>query len=600
MRLLNTRTLELHSFFENIPPYAILSHCWEEDEVVFSDLADLDAAKNKLGFAKIEKACAQAVKDEFKYCWIDTCCIDKSSSAELSEAINSMFSWYKDSGKCYAYLADVAGPFDFAKSKWFTRAWTLQELLAPSHIQTDDRTGMEFFSREWKRLGSKGGLSSKISDITGIPKEYLERRGLEKASISMRMSWAAHRQATRAEDVAYSLLGIFDVNMPLLYGEGKSKAFRRLQEEIMKISEDETLFAWEGMEFGTVTSAAEVLASDPKDFSEARNLVPFTSDDSVIPYSLTHRGLRIWLHLYALSEPQVAGLNSRQWIRPLRSPVMIWSSQDLVWAALRCHLAHDYHHYVMIPLRHLAADIYLRDTSTNVALVPFSTPLASSDGLKEVFIRNSRIPSITESIQRRFAFFIRSIPEGIKVAGVLPKQFWDDRGNILQGHKDSSGRISWRASLRMTITRYKMSHNFVGYFFVSLGCNQETINDEPSPWCFLDDTIYEYERNDCNLDRFHETRFSRSDQREVIVDARTGFGYWLKFRLKVQITSSRIFGQQMFVVDVDHENLSWSKPDKSLGVPPETTMHEKILGLFIENKQSVDSTHHEQGEIAHR
>jgi hypothetical protein len=145
-----------------------------------------------------------------------------------------------------------------------------------------------------------------------------------------------------------------------------------------------------------------------------------------------------------------------------------------------------------------------------------------------------------------------------------------------------------------------MSHNFVGYFFVSLGCNQETINDEPSPWCFLDDTIYEYERNDCNLDRFHETRFSRSDQREVIVDARTGFGYWLKFRLKVQITSSRIFGQQMFVVDVDHENLSWSKPDKSLGVPPETTMHEKILGLFIENKQSVDSTHHEQGEIANR
>ncbi|EAT84174.2 hypothetical protein SNOG_07898 [Parastagonospora nodorum SN15] len=223
MRLLHTRTLELKSFFENIPPYAILSHCWEEEEVVFSDLADLDAAKKKLGFPKIEKTCAQAVKDGFEWCWVDTCCIDKSSSAELSEAINSMFSWYRESAKCYAYLADVGGPSEFANSKWFTRAWTLQELLAPSHIQTDDQTGMEFFSRDWKRLGSKGGLGSRISEITGVPREYLERLSLDRASISMRMSWAADRQATRAEDVAYSLLGIFDVNMPLLYGEDDYK-----------------------------------------------------------------------------------------------------------------------------------------------------------------------------------------------------------------------------------------------------------------------------------------------------------------------------------------------------------------------------------------
>jgi hypothetical protein len=95
-----------------------------------------------------------------------------------------------------------------------------------SHIQTDASTGMEFFSRDWKCLGSKGGLGTTISKVTGIPKEYLEGVDLAKASISMRMSWAANRQATRAEDVAYSLLGIFDVNMPLLYGEGKNKASR--------------------------------------------------------------------------------------------------------------------------------------------------------------------------------------------------------------------------------------------------------------------------------------------------------------------------------------------------------------------------------------
>ncbi|KAF2023870.1 HET-domain-containing protein, partial [Setomelanomma holmii] len=232
MRLLNVGTFTLKSFFEDVPAYAILSHCWDEEEVVFSDLTDLDAARAKKGYDKIEKTCAQAAKDGFEYCWIDTCCIDKSSSAELSEAINSMFAWYRNSGKCYAYLADVQTPEDFANSKWFTRAWTLQELLAPSHIETEtlrngtrsgSNTGMEFFSQDWTRLGSKGGLSVTLSKITSVPKEYLERVSPENASISMRMSWAADRHATRAEDVAYSLLGIFDVNMPLLYGEGKVK-----------------------------------------------------------------------------------------------------------------------------------------------------------------------------------------------------------------------------------------------------------------------------------------------------------------------------------------------------------------------------------------
>lgn len=132
MRLLNVHTLKLESFFNNLPPYAILSHCWEEEEVIFCDLADSEAAKTKQGIDKINKTCEQSAKDGLDYCWIDTCCIDKSSSAELSEAINSMFAWYKNSNKCYAYLSDVEGPHDFHRSKWFTRAWTLQELLAPS------------------------------------------------------------------------------------------------------------------------------------------------------------------------------------------------------------------------------------------------------------------------------------------------------------------------------------------------------------------------------------------------------------------------------------------------------------------------------------
>jgi hypothetical protein len=246
MRLLNARTLQLESFFADIPSYAILSHVWEDDEVLLSDLANIPAAKLRKGFKKIEKTCEQALNDNCDYCWIDTCCIDKTSSAELSEAINSMFEWYKQSHICYAYLADVVTVEQFEKSRWFKRAWTLQELLAPSRNKLYGRSlvtpGLVFFANDWTSLGDKSALGTTIARITGVAREYLEGEDLGMASISMRMSWAAGRQATRAEDIAYSLLGIFDVNMPLLYGEGKMKAFRRLQEEIMKTTEDGTYF----------------------------------------------------------------------------------------------------------------------------------------------------------------------------------------------------------------------------------------------------------------------------------------------------------------------------------------------------------------------
>ncbi|KAF3007419.1 hypothetical protein E8E13_002943 [Curvularia kusanoi] len=321
MRLLHARTLELTNFVGKRPPYAILSHCWDAEEVLFSDLSNMAEARKKRGFDKVEKACEQAVGDDFEYIWIDSCCIDKSSSAELSEAINSMFAWYREAHICYAYLADVEGPESFKQSRWFTRAWTLQELLAPSDFQSSGKAGMRFYTNKWKSLGSKTRLSHLIADASGIGKEYLEGKSLNNASISMRMSWAAEREATRAEDIAYSLLGLFDVNMPLLYGEGKLKAFRRLQEEIMKISEDQTLFAWEGdagSEMGS--SSAGVLASDPKDFTEAEYLVPFDeADDPIDPYSMTHRGLRICLKILRPNEwPNELADLMRSKIRPFR------------------------------------------------------------------------------------------------------------------------------------------------------------------------------------------------------------------------------------------------------------------------------------------
>lgn len=212
-----------------------------DEEVLLEDLQDISQAKTKPGFAKIQFCCDQALRDKIKFAWIDTCCIDKTSSTELSEAINSMYRWYQNAKRCYAYLRDVSKPeggrVEIRRSKWFRRAWTLQELLAPRTVK--------FYSDDWTFLGSRTSLRTDITGATGIDEEYLTHEQLHMtASIARRMSWAATREATRAEDIAYSLFGIFDVHMPLLYGEGKQKAFMRLQEEIMKFSNDHTLFAW--------------------------------------------------------------------------------------------------------------------------------------------------------------------------------------------------------------------------------------------------------------------------------------------------------------------------------------------------------------------
>ncbi|OHW93092.1 HET domain containing protein [Colletotrichum incanum] len=194
-------------------------------------------AITKPGYGKLVKSCKQAEEDGFDYVWIDTSCIDKTSSAELSESINSMFRWYKNAAVCYAFLSDV--PSDsaldedspFAKSEWFTRGWTLQELVAPKRLN--------FYSCEWKYLGSKTHLSGVVSRITGIDEMTLQgRRQLHLSSIAARMSWEAKRETTREEDRAYSLLGLFDVQLPLLYGEGGENAFLRLQEELIRTSDD--------------------------------------------------------------------------------------------------------------------------------------------------------------------------------------------------------------------------------------------------------------------------------------------------------------------------------------------------------------------------
>ncbi|KAK1676201.1 heterokaryon incompatibility protein-domain-containing protein, partial [Colletotrichum godetiae] len=250
MRLLNTITLKVIEFVTERPSYAILSHAWGSQEIVHQDTEAEGGAPSsiKAGWKKIRGSCALALKDGFDWIWIDTCCIDKTSSSELSEAINSMFRWYRETEICYAYLEDVP-PLKYAPvigfqdltetflgSRWFTRGWTLQELVAPRKV--------DFHASDWSFLGSKADLVGIIHKHTMIDKEALKGVGnLSNFSVWSRMQWAASRETTRVEDTAYCLLGIFDINMPLLYGEG-DRAFRRLQEEILRTIEDYNLMAW--------------------------------------------------------------------------------------------------------------------------------------------------------------------------------------------------------------------------------------------------------------------------------------------------------------------------------------------------------------------
>ncbi|KAF4984817.1 hypothetical protein FDECE_17015 [Fusarium decemcellulare] len=271
MRLLHTSTYKLKSFYSKTdrPPYAILSHTWGQDELGFEAIrTDIhEKLKSpKRGLCKVKDACLQARQDDLDYLWVDTCCIDKSSSTELSEALNSMFKWYQESFKCYVFMEDVTLMKDgtmanFDTSRWFTRGWTLQELIAPH--------GLIFFDRRWKAMKSRHEIADRVESITGIGRDILLRRHIDldedyhdpahlcpacgyndglrrilrNEPISRKMKWAAKRTTTREEDAAYCLMGLFDINMPLLYGEG-GKAFERLQQKILLNAPDQSILTW--------------------------------------------------------------------------------------------------------------------------------------------------------------------------------------------------------------------------------------------------------------------------------------------------------------------------------------------------------------------
>ncbi len=253
MRLLHAETFRLVEFSHDdpIPEYAILSHTWgaNGDEVTIKDLSGWPPwFKRKPGWAKIKGCCRQARTDGIEYVWIDTCCLDrfKGSETSVGDEIQSMWEYYSRARVCYVHLADVHATPEkspespgsaFERSRWFTRGWTVPELLAPLFVR--------FYDASWKYVGSKAELSRNIEAVTGIGAHVLRDPGeVARQSVACRMSWVAFRETSREEDIAYCLLGIFGVRMPVEYGEGRRLAFERLQREILRSSGDQSLFAW--------------------------------------------------------------------------------------------------------------------------------------------------------------------------------------------------------------------------------------------------------------------------------------------------------------------------------------------------------------------
>lgn len=335
MRLINTKTLTLAEFFgSDIPRYAILSHTWGREEITYQEWTAWQTNRHdpvttaKEGFTKIQGACKQARKDKLDWLWVDTNCIDKTSSSELTEAINSMYIWYRDSVVCYAFLADVPPIFEYdrdphrhvRRSRWFTRGWTLQELLAPKRL--------EFYTKEWSRIGSKSGsLIRVIHETTDIDVSYLAgHTDIAMASVAKKMSWLSKRTTTRVEDMAYCMLGIFEINMPLLYGEGM-RAFTRLQNEIIRDVYDHTIFCWTWND-DVPSNWVSMLAPFPTSFRDSGDYVQRKRLESLSPYSITNLGLSLNLPvIYTLARLFVvldAGLSKfahdKRACIPLRRP----------------------------------------------------------------------------------------------------------------------------------------------------------------------------------------------------------------------------------------------------------------------------------------
>ncbi|KAI0509525.1 hypothetical protein F5B22DRAFT_616614 [Xylaria bambusicola] len=433
MRLINVTTKTLENFDDDtkpIPPYAILSHTWgpDHEEISYQELQN-GAVKKGLGKYKFDKCCAEATHDGLSYAWIDTCCIDKTNSAELSEAINSMFKWYKDAQVCYAYLCDVdeypsKPQTNFRKSRWFQRGWTLQELIAPKIVH--------FFDRKWNHLGQKRDLSLTLVEVTKIPRVFLLGIiPLHEASVAQRMSWASDRVTKRKEDLAYCLLGIFGITMPMIYGEG-DQAFIRLQEEITRHINDDSILAWNFQNPGSIVKSTVeeasgcALASSPSSFANSSHIVPCG------PKGIPLRPLQT-----------LGGCLLLQ--RPLHT-----DSHGQCFVVLECQLDYQADQAIGIPVqnRPVGYDDYIRLHEHPSVLLPRYIPEYSPyDDPGDIRILNNRFG--THHDENSHSFYIENALENnLKLIRVTPRSSWDRERDILIPNEETRYGQSHRLWLK--------------------------------------------------------------------------------------------------------------------------------------------------------
>ncbi|KAH7911574.1 heterokaryon incompatibility protein-domain-containing protein, partial [Hygrophoropsis aurantiaca] len=289
--------------------FAILSHTWGKDEPSYKDLKKYRNLVGQ-GYEKLKKFCEVAYKEYgVEFAWADTVCIDKTSSAELDESIRSMFKWYESAYICIAYLAETTSLDDMPADRWFTRGWTLQELLAPRR--------MKFYAGDWAPLTSMpnekgydrlqplekadpacGSILNAVHQATTISMRQIHdfRPRVDK-DIAMRMSWVAKRDTTRGEDTAYCMMGIFGVSISIAYGEGPQHAFFRLFKAILDISNDPDIFNWAGEPIRPDVHPSRMLPSSPECYLSHQRISHNNQrefEESVVePPTLTSAGLRM-------------------------------------------------------------------------------------------------------------------------------------------------------------------------------------------------------------------------------------------------------------------------------------------------------------------
>ncbi|KAI1139396.1 HET-domain-containing protein [Hypoxylon sp. FL0543] len=418
MWLIDTRTHELKLFRDPAEieySYAILSHTWGDHEISYQDIQN-PFQRNSGRFGKIAGACRLAHARRLRYAWVDTCCIDKSSSAELSEAINSMFKWYMQSALCIVYLEDLPseGSFEqhFPACKWLTRGWTLQELIAPRVV--------EFYDASWTYRGCKSDLKTFLAGVTRIDEEVLsDSQTMFEVPVARRMSWASMRQTTRVEDKAYCLLGIFDVNMPMLYGEG-ARAFMRLQEEIVKETGDLSIFAWVDLPPGLSgadpwirQSYRGVFARSPREFANCHSLRQrikgvFLNKE----FTVTNKGLRI--------ETALVDVPS--------------ASQDFVW---NLGVSDEVNWSIGDPGGWVG--VYLAKTATGyVRSNPYCLFKAGPETIRNrcdsalIHIQKDIRASESEKIEKRFrgAICVDFSQVSCEIVAIMPPQLWDEKRRL--------------------------------------------------------------------------------------------------------------------------------------------------------------------------